>query len=811
MKSFITLCFLLLLNCLVAQQKIQLLDKATDFPLGDVEIKTSDDLLLDTTDRNGFAQIPDSVGEIFIDHPGFPPQIFQLPVPNNRIYLVQDMVNLRTLEIKANDDRALDLVRNVIRNQDRNSPKSLNDYKLKSYTKFWADAVSDSIPYIENPKTKADSAQNKSRELLKESMFFISERAINHYYNKSFGEKNIVEAARISGIQTPMYELVALQPISVEFDQNEFDFFFRKFTNPISLAGIKVYNYFISDTVTRNERKQITLNFSSKKEEKQSIHGSILVDEQSFALSRFYAENQTKLGSDTYIEVAYKPESEVWIPDYQIFRVEANNMNYHVYEDSIAANGEVIQKKINKKSRSWVNSNTKFFGFTAPSGADDDVFKGIKNEVPKEAFRNFDEKIKEFRPEILNTRETTTYVKIDSIGKAEKVDRMVKIFRFVSQEGWIPFGPVDLDAKELFTTNEYEDYRLGLSLRTNHLLHERLRVNGQLYYGTTDKKFKYGVGADYLILPQHQGRVFADFTDDIIPLGRFKNPIYTLGEAFAWYAEQSANPYFVKETAVSAGYEQDIFKNVAAKLILSKADQNALFNYSFNGLDPDKEFGLTMAQLALRWAPNEESVASPLGKFRIKRDLPVFKLMLNQGLNLLEGEQEFTRINLSANYSWNIFSKPTLFNLRAGKVFGEAPIWQYFDGGGKSRDHEGFWQRLRFGGTQIFETMIPGEFISDRFIFGGIKQQILNLKITSKKSLPISGIYKIGIGDFEKTEIHSFNFNVMDQPYQEVGLEINNILFGVIGLGAYYRVGAYNFGEFDRDLSVKAVLNLNSF
>ena len=807
--------FLFMLFCallLTAQQKVQILDKQTGFPVPSVEVKSLNDQLLSVSDQNGFFDLKNDTGEIFIDHPGYPPQFFSVSDETKQIFLLQDMVNLRTLEIKSNDDKSLNLVRKVIANQAQNSPKSRENYRLKSYTKLWADADSDSIQFIPNPKTKADSAQNKSKELLTNSMFFLSERAITHYYDRRKGEKNVVEAAKISGLQTPMYELVALQPISVEFNQNEFDFFFRKFPNPFSRGGMKSYNFIIADTLTQNGRQMILLNFNSKKEKKRSLHGTALIDAQTFALSRFHAENQTQLGSDAYIEVLYRPKKNVWIPEYQTVRIESDNVRTHVYRDSITPEGEKVQQKIERKSRSWMNIDTRFSGFESPTELGEDLFQGLANEVPRQAFTDFDNRIQEFRTEDLNLRESETYITIDSIGKAEKVDRMVKIFRILSSEGWLSLGPIDFDLKEIYSGNAWEDFRFGISTRTNHKFHPKLSLNGRVYYGTRDNAFKYGAGAEYMLFPERQGKVFVDYSDDIAPAGRFKHPVYTFEEAFMWFSEQSANPFFVDENRFSGGYQQDFFENLTARLTLSQTPQTAMFDYSFDGNAIDTEYGLTNLQLAVRYAPQEASVVSPIGKFRIKRSKPVYKLLIDQGLSVFGGEQEFTRVNLNADFAWNFFSKPTFFNLRAGKVFGDVPVWNYFDGGGKSRIHDGFWQRMRFGGTQIFETMMPGEFISDQYAFISAKQQFINLKFSKNYSIPVSAVYKIGMGSFENFDLHDgLNFNELNKPYQEAGLEFSGILMNLVGIGVYYRLGAYQFDQFDRNLSVKAVLNLRNF
>ncbi|MDO5654505.1 MAG: DUF5686 family protein [Flavobacteriaceae bacterium] len=794
------------------QQILRIFDKTTEIPLSEVDLKDADDNSLGISDKNGYVSVFEGIREIYIDHPGYPPQYFSLPVLDNIIYLEQELVSLRRLEIMANDKNALNLVKKVIDNQSINSPKSLANYSIKSYTKFWADAEADSIAYISNPKTKSDSAQNRSKKLLQNSMLFLSERAISHYFDRKSGEKNIVEAAKVSGIRTPMYEFVAMQPISVEFNQKEFDFFFRKFPNPFSRQGMKSYNFIVTDTLERDNRKWIELNFNSKKEEKRVLRGTAWIDASSFALSRFYAENVTSSGSDTYIEVVYKPMHGVWVPDYQIFKLEGDNVNTAYYRDSIGADGVKTQIKVNKKTRSRTIVNTSFSDFQTPVNIDPKILKGLDTEVPRKAFTDFENRIQEFRNEELQVRELTTYIKIDSIGEASKIDRYVKLFRVISQEGWLNLGHIDWDLKELYSGNAYEDFRFGVALRTSQQFHPRLSINSRLYYGTMDKKFKYGIGAEYLLNSTQMGKVFVDYSDDISPMGRFRNPIYTFGEAYTWLAEQASNPYFVDEQRITIGYEQDLLKKTTFRLSAYQTPQTPLFEYHFGQDEMGATYELTGLQLAFRYAPKEESVSSPLGKFRIKRDLPIYKLLIDQGLSGFGGNQEFTRLDFSANFSWSIFSEPTYLNLRAGKVFGEVPLWNYFDGGGKSRDKSGFWQRVRFGGTQIFETMIPGEFISDQYAFLSLKQKFWSIRASKDFRIPLTAVYKIGLGDFSHPELHSgLNFKTMNQPYQEAGIEIDNIFLRFFGIGIYYRMGAYQLEEFDRNIAVKVLFNFTNF
>ena len=808
LKNSFALLLLLIASFIFGQHTFIIKDKASDQVLDQVKIYNQNRDLLSVSNSDGVFMLNNKQELIYVEHPGFPSQSFQLPVEQNIIYLDSDLVNLRDIQIIANDDRSLKLIKKVIENQKINNPKSLKNYKYNSYTKLWADGQGDSIVYINNPKTAQDSSQNQAKKLLENSMLFISERAISHYYDKKMGSKNKVEAARISGLRTPLYELIALQPISTEFNEDEFNFFFRKFINPLSLAGLKAYNYIITDSIQQEGRNLVEVSFNTKKKENKSLHGYALIDLESFALSKFYAENKTKAGSYTYIEMIYEPYKNVWIPSRQVFKIDADNLSYYVKKDSINEKGEKVEYNLNKKARSWLNSHTTFSNFEAPVELDAQVFKGYENEVNKKAFTEFNENIGLFRESILNEREANTYVKIDSIGKAQNVDRNIQLLRVISQQAWLNFGVFDVYLLDLLQFNDYEDYRLGLNLRTSHKFSQKFGLNARTFYGTTDKVVKYGLGAWLKLNPNNDAEVYVDYSDDIASAARFSHPNLNLLNTLNERTEQSSDYLFIDKINSQVGYRQDFFRNLKFDLSLNMAKERSLFEYSYKDNSEDKTYKSNTLRAAFRYAPKEESIQTPMGKFTMKAGLPTYHLRVERGLSFLDGESDFTRLEFSTNQKLDIFKTSTFINLRMGKVFGEVPIWHYFGGLGRARNKAQFWQRARIGGSQIFETMSQGEFISDQFVFGSIKQRVLNLKLIKDKNIPIHMLYKLGYGSLDKKENHSgLIFKEMDLVYQEVGLEINNLVMKVFGLGLYYRLGAYNTGEFEEDFSVKAVFN----
>ena len=136
------------------------------------------------------------------------------------------------------DNRAKELIGRVLHEQKKNSPESQNNYQYSSYFKLLITSNRDSIlkDRLYTPEKKVSPAKNKQKgfalrlenvemiDVLKRGHIFIAERAIDHYYSKEYGKKNIIQANRFSGIKSPVYESAAMDVQSFDLSQPEFVF-----------------------------------------------------------------------------------------------------------------------------------------------------------------------------------------------------------------------------------------------------------------------------------------------------------------------------------------------------------------------------------------------------------------------------------------------------------------------------------------------------------------------------------------------------------------------------------------------------------
>lgn len=783
-----------------------------DQPLQNVIITDSENRQLGQTNSKGIFIIQQGIHNVNLFYDGYEEKKVTLNGKDILVRLQPISFELETTQISANDSKAKEIIKQVIQNRKKNSIENLKTYEYKSYSKFLVTASTDSMPYILLPKNKSDSSYNDIRKLLESSHIMLGERAMDYKFSNHFGAKNIVKATRISGTKLPMYEFVALQPISTDFNEEKFKFFFREFINPISNSGLKEYRYRIAGTDIIEGKEAYIIAFFpiNQSNKKRKIKGQVWVEKDTKAMIKFYAENLSETNV-AELEMDWTLYKNYWFPQQQRLRMDGGEITYPSVKDSILADGSTRLDTIQKKEKVWLHLTTSFKDFVSPVDFDKKEFKGYANEIDLNSMANPDKTFEVYRDDQLTDKEANTYIKIDSIGQKYKIDRSLKWLRVISSGGKYPIGNYDLDITRLVNYNAYEGFRFGIGGSTNYKFNEHFSINGYGAYGLKDKKFKYGGGFEIYVNKPYSGKIIANYTDDVAPSGR--NPVKLENNYLKYLSDNFVNIYndiYFSFREASMGYQQDLFQNLTFRLSGIYSEKTAEFTYQYQNKRPNEKFLSFDTELSLRWAPKEQSVRTPYGKVTISSGLPVFYLMLSQGVNIFNADYTPTKINFVYRDRYRTFLGHTNFQFRAGAVFGDTPIFNLFEGMGNSRYHDHTFKYLELAGFNNFETMRPGEFYSDRYLMFNLAHKFGGFKFFKNEIFP-NFIYRGVYGEMRnQTDHKNFNFNVPDKFYQEVGIEFNQ-LFRILGIGTYYRLGNYSYDNFKNNFLVKLSLRMEFF
>lgn len=799
---------------LSAQTKITVMDGfMEEQPMEGVIILSEQDIELGKTNSKGVFIVPTTHNRVKLYTDGYKEKELYLYGKDIIVELQPITIELGSSEISLNDSEARDLIKKVIKNKKKNSIQNLNSFEYKSYSKFLATASTDSMPYILLPKNEKDSSYNDIRRLLDRSHLMLGERAMNHKYSTQFGSKNIVKATRISGTKMPVYEFVAMQPISHNFDNETIKFFFRELTNPVSNSGLRAYRYRISSKEQLDGIDVIVISFfpTNRNSKKSKIKGYVWIDKKTYALARFYAENLSE-ESVAELEMDWSNYKNYWFPKQQRFRMDGGSISYPSVKDSITTDGTVILDTIYKKENVWLHLTTSFKDIISPKEFKSSEFKGYKNEIDVASLDNSEQTLIAYRDSTLTDTEKNTYIKIDSIGEKYNMDRNIRLLRIISSGGKYAIGKFDVDLTKILNYNDYEGFRLGIGGGTNYKFSRDFSLNGYLAYGFRDEKLKFGGGMDWLVNKPYSGKVFANYTQDVGASGR--NSIELQNNYLQYLTGNLTNIYnshFYSYRKITAGYQQDLFQNATFSLSGIYNEKTAEFDYIYQNNQLDKKFLSFDTQLALRWAPKEQNVRTPYGKVTINSGLPVFYLSLTQGWNIFNADYTPTKVNFNYFDQFQSFLGQTDFQLNSGIAFGKTPILNLYEGMGNAKKGNKIFKHFGVSGLNTFETMLPGEFYSDKYLSFNISHKFAGFKFLKKEIFP-EFIYRGLIGDMKNINDHQLlDFQTPDKYFQETGIEFNRLIFGVLGIGTYYRFGTYSHDTFDENFFLKVSLRFDFF
>src|SRR5690606_8941498 len=418
---------------------------------------------------------------------------------------------------------------------------------------------------------------------------------------------------------------------------------------------------------------------------KPQIKGNVWIDKNKKALVHFYAENL----SDTNVaelEVDWTNFKNYWFPKQQRFRMDGGEISYPSVKDSVSPDGEVILDTIKKKEKVWLHLTTSFKDIVSPKEFDVKEFRGYTNEIDLNSMDNPEQTLQTYRDEALTEMEQNTYVKIDSIGEKYNMDRNIRLLRILGSGGKYSIGKFDWDLTKLFNYNDYEGFRLGIGGNTNYKFNENVSLNGYVAYGFRDEKFKFGGGVDWLVNKPYSGKVFAGYEQDVEASGR--NPIPLQNNYLQFLSGNLTNIYndhFFSYRKVKLGYQQDLFQNVTFSISGIYNEKTAEFEYQYQNMRPDEKFLSFDTELALRWAPKDQNVRTPFGKVTISSGMPVFYLRLAQGWNVFNADYTPTKLDLTYLDRFQTVFGQTNLQVRAGAVFGDAPIFNMFEGMGNAK------------------------------------------------------------------------------------------------------------------------------
>jgi hypothetical protein len=394
--------------------------------------------------------------------------------------------------------------------------------------------------------------------------------------------------------------------------------------------------------------------------------------------------------------------------------------------------------------------------------------------------------VAQFRYEPLTARDSLTYHFLDSIGRKNHLDALIKT-QISMVKGYLPMGNLQLDLSKLIDYNDYEGLKLGAGIYTSSRLSENFTTGGYYTYGFSDKASKYGLELSVNPFVNKENKAYIKYQDDVQATGSigFLDGVKALSsERFGRFLTETMD----LSEGYAAGVEFRFLRYLMAGLEYSDLEVTPLRSYHFSeNSNVAEAFEHQEGKLKLKWAQKETFTNSPLGKISNGTKWPV--VWVNTSFGRWKTDQQFDytsfegRIHKQFNYPNSMY---TILRLEGGYLNGDYNPTLLYSALGSYKSFTVFV-------PYTFGTMRLNEFAASEFgalYFSHGMPLGLNTENRIKPEIVLST--NVAFGEAPD------GFKSISKGYYESGFYLKNLFSNFIfqyGLSVHYRYGAYRLPD----------------
>jgi hypothetical protein len=728
--------------------------------------------------------IPPSVNELhvsYVSHRG--KSIYIHHWINGDTIFLPSAPMMNEVVIHSQGSKIRRIINSAIRNKPVNNPEFYDHYECFVYYKMFADINSTGQTTIDSiarasmaPREKRRDWQNDPEIQRTDSIYFgdykhliLSETYSKRSYRRPQQVQELVIASRFSGLDKTYFSNVVTNMLPFHVYTDFISLGGKDYSNPIAKGWQQRYVFALEDEILMERDTVFQFSFHPKSNTNfNGLTGLIYINSHGYAISHIIAGTDTTKERYIQFEQIYTRIQGRWFP---------KELNY----DMVMRHSPTPQSQFIWNGHSVIDSvsfemQTQRFDKARSVKLDDsvDLHSAKEWETYRKGFNT--------------TRDSNTYVFMDSVGKEIHLDRFIQSTGRLPY-GRFPLGKIDLDINHILAFNSFEGTRFGAGFYTNDEVSKYYSMGGWINYGTKDKNWKYG----------------ASFTG------------YLKGN---------------KDNTVSIGYEKN-YKNPAEVNIHPELSKNALKYWQIGLVDQYKAFTLNLDLRKDYWQIRPsfvKQIIQPLYPTDFRPAGKPVRIFNNEevsiGLRYAYGEK---RILAFGYYSSAGTKYPVVYlRMGAGRIDADDYGAKYLVGLGAIKwDHhinrwgkDWFWleggvvhelnsqplprsfllsgngskvQGINFYTEGGFMTMHPYDFYNDRYVSFFYKHDFDRYLWETKFSKPyISLAHNMGFGSMSpNTMSHNPGLRSFAGGYHETGILFNqmirrNLHFSDLNLGGGY-------------------------
>lgn len=833
-------CILFSLTVLAQTYKIsgKVIDAETHEPLAFVNVVYGSKNLGTSTNIDGYFTFQTSAEEINLSFSFIGYSKKSIPVVSSKqhellkVELNKSIISLSEIKVVAGENPAHRIINAVVENRDKNNPEKLSSFSYISYNKmhFTVDpkmrmASFDTVKVtpknlnkyeryripIKNDSLGNDTVGSESMEaFFAKQHIFLTESVSERKFMYPDKNQEKVIASRTSGLKQPYFILLATQLQSFSFYTDMVEVGEKKFLSPIAKGAVKKYFYQLEDTIF-NERGDtiFVISFRPLKGTLfDGLKGVLQINSFKYSLQNITAEPYGYKGTfDVRIQQKYELINGIqWFPVQLNTDLKFPGLQVGDKADTLLLNDSVAVIKnrvlpllgVGKSYIDMIEINP----YLTPK-----QFNNIQLEITKDASNKDSTFWTKYRNEELSQKDRETYKVIDSIGKSEKLDAKLKVLEKITK-GYVSWGFVNFDIEKMLAYNHFEGLRICLDMCTNEKILKWLTVGGYTAYGTMDKEYKYGGRLTLQPNAISETQFRASYSHDVAEVGSFsllENKSLTTTEFYRNIQVNHMDYYDEYKSSMKFRW----LRYMKSEIFFRNADyfSTTLYHFPFDSVATPYSFRTGEIGIKMKYSYKEKFMQTVFGKYSLGSKFPVVFVNVTRGSKLWGGDFNYWKYEtkITTDINFKLLGKSTL-SIYGGLVDASLPLSLNYNGYGN-------YGSFSVDAANSFATMRMNEFYSDRFVSLFFRHNFGKLLFKAGKFRPeISVCHNMGVGSFNKTNQHyGYPFNTLEKGYYESGIVFGNLLHQSLigmGLGVYYRYGAYGFAETKENFAIKISIQI---
>ena len=770
-------------------------DKKTTEPLAFVNLMYKGTSIGTHSDINGNfdLSVHKSIDTLLISYLGYMPQKIKIQ-PNKtndlRIQLESAETMLKVVEIKPGENPAHRIMREVVRNKERNNPAAVQSYQYRVYNKIQFDMnnygdklskrkVLKPVDFVFN---YADTTEDGKVYL----PVAISENTSDVYYTSNPQRKQeVILGTQISGLKNAsVSQFLGDMYQTINIYDNFLLIFNRSFVSPVTDNFLRYYKYYLIDSVYIDQHRCYKLLFLPKRKQDLTFTGDIYIDDKTWGVKqvniRFNEQANVNYIKSFHVSQDYQHiEGKTWM-----LKKEQSMGDFSPFEkgDGVGFFG----RKTTLYERFKINPDLPDSLFRA--GDNITIAKGA-DELSLAAWDSL-------RLDTLNQNEKGIYAMVDSV-----IDLPLLVnTRYVVQmlaTGYLRWDEFQMGQYYTFCSwNSIEGVRFKFGGITDNSFSKRLELRGWLAYGLADQRFKVKGGFRWFVNDDktHRNLWSVNYKSDLEQLSLSANSLQ-LDNIMTSMFRRSALQYVTNVEELKTTYEYEHFPGFMHRISALNRKLTPLGDFTFIRDYNDAPVSIgnattTEISLYTRFAWKEKYISGEFDRISAGSKAPVLQLDLTAGIpNIMGSEFSYykVRLRIGDRIRFNPFGY-TDYQLDLGKTWGNVPF-PFLDVHQGSQTYA--LDQLAFNMMNIFE------FASDRyaslFIDHHFEGYFLN-KIPLLRKLKWREVFTLKsiIGDMSSSNLALMKYpGNLDpriyRPYLESGVAVENIL-KVIRIDALWRM-----------------------